>query len=115
MWPVPDPRLAVGDGRRLWIEHGAPPVQARFGDASGTLFLTMPGAPAMGLPAAQPITVLATDEGEFVVLQGDPLQGGMDGLEPLVGDLPLPPPDPILRDRLRDLLDVPPFDSPSGP
>lgn len=108
-------RLSLADRRRLWIEDGAPPVQARFGDAQGTLFLTMPGAPAMGLPPARPLTVLATDQGEFVILHGQSDDGNLEGLEPLVGELRPDVPDAISRDRLRDLLDVPPFDSPSGP
>lgn len=108
-------RLALQDRRRLWIEDAAPPVQARFGDAEGTLFLTMPGAPAMGLPPARPLTVLATEEGEFVVLHGETDDADLEGLEPLVGELRPDVPEAISRDRMRDLLDVPPFDSPSGP
>ena len=107
-------RFSLGDQRRLWIQDGAPPVQARLGDAGGTLYLTMPGAAAMALPPGRALTVLATAEGEFVVLHGPGQDGGLIGLEPLIGDLRVNP-EAISRDRFRDLLDVPPVDSPSGP
>ncbi len=109
-------RLAHADGRRLWIQDGAPPVQARLADQKNTLYVTMPGAPPLGLPADRPITVLATRQGELVILADDQLrldQG--DGLELLTGAPPPRAVDTIARDRARDLLDVPPPDSPSGP
>ena len=107
-------RYAFGDGRQLWIADGAPPVQARLADAQGTAYLTMPGAPALGLAFGQPIVVLATADGEFVVVSGSGAGGPDGGLELLAGPNQSPV-DRISRDRLRDLLDAPQVDSPSGP
>lgn len=107
-------RVAHGDGRRIWVQDGAPPVQARLADQRGTLYVTMPGAPPLGLSAGRPVTVLATRAGELIILADDQLRDAA-GLELLTG---APPPrtiDTITRDRARDLLDVPPPDSPSGP
>lgn len=109
-------RLGHADGRRLWIQDGAPAVQARLADQKNTLYVTMPGAPPLGLAADRPVTVLATRQGELVILADDQLRlDAGDGLELLTG---APSPreiDTIARDRGRDLLDVPPPDSPSGP
>ncbi|MCO5169167.1 MAG: hypothetical protein M9894_22720 [Planctomycetes bacterium] len=107
-------RVAHGDGRRLWVQDGAPPVQARLADARGTLYVTMPGAPPLGLPSGRPVTVLATRAGELIILADDQLRDAA-GLELLTGAPPQGLIDTITRDRARDLLDVPPPDSPSGP
>lgn len=109
-------RVAHGDGRRVWVQDGAPPIQARLADQKNTLYVTMPGAPPLGLAAGRPVTVLATRARELVILADDQLRlDATDGLELLTG---APGPrvvDTIARDRARDLLDVPPPDSPSGP
>lgn len=104
--------LTLDDGRQLRIQPKAPPVDARFSDAGGTLYLSMPGAPSLGLAPGANLTVLATDEGEFVVLDK-----GRSSLETLSG-----PGSPVLMpgfdrdaERLLDLLDLPVPDSPSGP
>jgi len=103
-----------GPRRRLWIEAGAPPVQARFADARRRLFLTMPGTAALGIEPNRQLTVLATTEGEFVILDEETLDRDRAGLELLAGQVG-PQGDSIGRDRIPDLLDVPPPDSPSGP
>lgn len=102
------------DGRQLRIQPKAPPVDARVSDAKGTMFLSMPGAPSLGLRPETPLTVLATNEGEFVILDGERI--APDGLERqglsygLQGDSLS-----IESERILDLLDVPLPDSPSGP
>jgi hypothetical protein len=109
-------RYDVGDGRQLWIQDGAPPVQARLSDAQGTAYLTMPGAPALGLAAGRQIIVLATVDGEFVVVSADDVVGADElGLQGLVGPGALSPVERIASSRMRDMLDVPQLDSPSGP
>jgi hypothetical protein len=57
-------RFELDDGRRLWIEDGAPPVQARL----GSWVLTVPGAPPLVVPDGKRATVLATRDGELVLL-----------------------------------------------
>ena len=108
-------RFSLDDGRRLWIQDGAPAVQARFADARRQLFLSMPATPPLGLAPAPPLTVMATRQGEFVILdEGLAKRDQLEGLELLAG-----PPNAVIeligRDRILDLLDVPPPDSPSGP
>lgn len=107
-------QLVLDDGRELRIQPKAPPVDARVGDALGTIFLSMPGAPSLGLRPNLPLTVLATNEGEFVILDSDKVspdaierQGLGFGLDS----------DALTLDseRILDLLDVPIPDSPSGP
>lgn len=76
--------VKLGDGRTVAIEDGAPPVQERLTAASGPtgidagpkpdldgspgLTLTMPGAAPLSLPGSRRVTVLATRQGEFVIL-----------------------------------------------
>lgn len=108
-------KVSWADQRRLWVEDRAPAVQARLADAADTLFLTMPGAAPLGLPAGRGVTVLATGAGEFVILSDDQLRLDAAGLELLTGAPGVGVIDTIARDRSRDLLDVPPPDSPSGP
>lgn len=106
--------LRLEDGRQLWIQPEAPAVDARVSDAKGKLFLSMPGAPSLGIRPDTPLTVLATNEGEFVILDQDRVapaglerQGLGFGLDS----------DALTIDseRILDLLDVPLPDSPSGP
>jgi hypothetical protein len=105
-------RYTLGDGRALWIQPKAPPVDARFGNAKGSWFLSMPGAPSLGLRPDRRLTVLATNEGEFVILDDEGL--GLGAVERL--GLDAPSPNGLLeRDRLLELLEVPRPDSPSGP
>ncbi|MGE0713634.1 MAG: hypothetical protein AB7N76_36865 [Planctomycetota bacterium] len=106
-------RYRLDDGRALWIQSKAPPVDARLGDAEGTLFLSMPGAPSLGLRPDRRLTVMATDEGEFVILDQDQL--GADSVELLGLDANAPGLGLLERDRLSELLDVPSEVSPSGP
>ncbi|MBL4849732.1 MAG: hypothetical protein JKY65_29740 [Planctomycetes bacterium] len=106
--------LVLDDGRELRIQPKAPPVDARVSDAKGTLFLSMPGAPSLGLRPELALTVLATNEGEFVILDKDrisPERLEQQGLAYGFDD------DALLIDseRILDLLDVPIADSPSGP
>jgi len=108
-------RFSYGDGRRLWIQDGAPPVQSRFSDPSGTAFLTMPGVPALGLGSGRKVTVLATRNGEFVFLDQDALTRETTDLERLAGAGPGGPVTTIERDPIPDLLNVPRATSPSGP
>jgi len=107
-------RIDYEDGRSLWIEPKAPPVEARFGNAQGALFLSMPGAPSLGLPSNSSLTVLATNDGEFVILDRNSLDPQNVGSELLSEDESAGPAllDP---DELGILLDVPQPDSPSGP
>lgn len=109
-------RFAYGDRRQILVEEGAPPVEARFADPSGLLFLTMPGAPAMPLPAGRPVTVLVTAQGEMMFADPTGLGEGGAGLDELLSGQDAPGAiELIAEDRLSDLLDTLPPDSPSGP
>jgi len=106
--------LRLADGRQLWIQPEAPAVDARVSDAQGTLFLSMPGAPSLGIRPETPLTVLATNEGEFVILDSDRVDpAGLErqGLGFGIDSDALS----IDSERILDLLDVPLPDSPSGP
>lgn len=107
-------RLDLEDGRSLWIEPKAPPIEARFGDAKGSLFLSMPGAPSLGLPPRTSLTVLATNDGEFVILDRNRLDPQDVGSE-LLSDQEPGGSGLLDPDELGTLLDVPQPDSPSGP
>ncbi|HZV01857.1 MAG TPA: hypothetical protein VFF73_34410 [Planctomycetota bacterium] len=77
-------QVKLGDGRAVAVEEGAPPVQARLAAGSSTkgfvsgvkadlegspgLSLTMPGAAPLSLPGSRRVTVLATRQGEFIIL-----------------------------------------------
>jgi len=104
-------RFAMGDGRQVWIEDGAPPVQARLDDAAGRVYVTVPGSPALGLAPARPIVVLVSADGVISIVDGAPAGPA--------GELLAGPGDrdaiDLARDRIPELLDVPPVDSPSGP
>jgi hypothetical protein len=78
----------------------------------------MPGTRALGIPPERKVTVLATSEGEFVILDQDALERGEikdQGINFLLGESLGPAGDSIGRDRIPDLLDVPLPVSPSGP
>ncbi|RMG15462.1 MAG: hypothetical protein D6731_08345 [Planctomycetota bacterium] len=108
-------RFVYADARQLWIQDGAPPVESRFGDARGTAFLSMPGAPALGTEPGRPLVVLATREGEFVILDRSALGEGQAELEGLAGEGRGAPVPVLTEDPFPNLLDVPPPASPSGP
>ncbi len=81
----------LDDGRALVIEDGAPPVQARLGKSVGpggselkgdagdpaTLSLTMPGAAPLAVAPTRRVTVLATRQGEFIILDDPALLDAM--------------------------------------
>jgi hypothetical protein len=108
-------RFAYAGGRRLWIQDGAPAVQSRFADAEGLAFLTMPGVAALGIRADRLVTVLATTDGEFVILDQEGVGRELLGLEKLSGLVNDDPVPSLGRDPIPNLLDVPPPASPSGP
>ena len=74
----------------------------------------MPGAPSLGLPPQTSLTVLATNDGEFVILDRNGLDPQDVGSE-LLSDAEPAGPSLLGPDELGVLLDVPQPDSPSGP
>ncbi len=104
-------RAAWSDGRRVWAQDGAAPVQARLDGEQ--LVVTLVGAPPLSLPARS-ITALATRAGELVILSDDRLAPDAEGIVYTAGRSAWGA-DALPPDRVRDLLDVPLPDSPSGP
>jgi hypothetical protein len=94
----------LDDGRALIVEDGAPPVQARLGSSPrpssselkgdagdpATLSLTMPGAAPLAIAATRRVTVLATRQGEFIILDDPALLEAMAerGFVPLATTAP---------------------------
>jgi hypothetical protein len=84
--------LKLQDRRALWIDDGAPPVSERLvagsstgfvgathadaGDAPVSMTLTMPGAPPLTVAGSRAVTVVATKDGEFIVLDDPSLLDG---------------------------------------
>lgn len=104
-------RAAWSDGRRVWAQDGAAPVQARLDGEQ--LVVTLVGARPLSLPARS-ITALATRAGELVILSDDRLAPDAEGIVFTAGRSAWGA-DALPPDRVRDLLNVPLPDSPSGP
>lgn len=84
--------LRLQDRRALWIDDGAPPVSERLvaggstgfaggahadaADAPVSMTLTMPGAPPLTVAGSRAVTVVATKDGEFIVLDDPSLLDG---------------------------------------
>ncbi len=104
-------RASWSDGRRVWAQDGAQPVQARLDGEQ--LVVTLVGARPLSLPARS-ITALATRAGELVILSDDRLAPDAEGITYTAGRSAWGA-DALPPDRVRDLLNVPLPDSPSGP